>query len=301
MWKTTLLLVGLILLVLVSSGCVGEKTTTVSTPQPQKTVTQQTPTPTKPYAPPTTTIPPQKVGSYNKILLVGFETGTYGTQYSAFVDTLRGKGYAVHTLSRDAKISKELLAEYGIIVIGGRYYALREKEPPLIVEWINAGGSALVIPVRDVSHTTEISNLNAILLPISGIKINADEVVDNRNTRTTESYTDYIITDNIIKHPITDRISKLGIATTKDSEGRISGPHSVGITDERAKIIVRGKEDAYSKYYTNSPPFVVVYENKGRVVVISANYNASPFDNSHIGLLDNHVFAINIVKWLSHQ
>jgi hypothetical protein len=246
----------------------------ISTPTPTSIITTPPPAPT-----------PVAVGSYENILMIS------ATGYSGAVGMLRGEGYTVHNANM---MTPELLAQYGVLFVGTRTNSFSTEEIALLIQWVKAGGSALFLVDANYGQ-----NLNPILVPLYGISVNDDTVSDDHHY-VPEPHCVCIKSGEIIAHPTTQNVQAVTFMLYPPGVN-YAGPPSLTVTDEQTTVIVKGIEDAHSKYYTHSPPLAAVAEHRGgRVVVVTGKY-VHPFQDGCASFPDNLLFLLNIANWLAHK
>jgi hypothetical protein len=260
------------------------------TPAPATKTPALTPSP-GPTATPMATATPYPgeltVGSYRSVLLLNLSP----PYYSDAVEMLQGYGYSVESQQGATSIGQEVLADYGIVIVEGGY--LSADGISLLEEWVRSGGSALFLADPGLSARTE---LNSLLSPLYGIKVNNDQVKDPDHLFTYAAENG-ITTTVTLEHPITQGISELAFFT-------VDGLPSLNISDGRTTVIVEGEEESFSVLYSHNPPLAAAAEHAGgRVVVVSGSQdrNYHTFGDRSLALADNEAFLSNIIGWLAHS
>ena len=282
--KTGAIAVVLLLsIVLVSSFACGSEEETV--PTPTSTPTSALPT----------------VGSFENVLLIGdfwlspkqLPSGwSPGNRWDDASHLLQVEGFKVHS-SESTSITRELLADYGIVVIG-RNPPLLTDEMTLIVDWIEAGGSALFAIHSCSDCSFGDTDFNSMLLPLYGIQVNDDAVTDPIHISDSGSILGNIYTGVINEHLTTQNVSKLEFMDFQQLP-------SLKLSDDNTETIVQGEKDAYSEYYTSNPPLAAAAEHKGgRVIVVTGSWYHT-FSDRIIEFSDNQLFFLNIINWLAHK
>ena len=277
-----------------------------STPGPTATAAPTTPPATSPPAPtqtpagapsptPTATGMPAvtpypgslNIGPYHSILLVNLDTPYYANA----IKTLEARGYSMEIRQGPTPFDREVLEEYGIVVLERGYLA--GDMIPLLTEWIRSGGSALFLAEPGLPSRTQF---NAILSPLYEVTINDDQVKDPDHLFVYATQNG-ITTTAILEHPITNGVSELQFFTE-------DGLPSLTVTDGDTATIVEGEREAFSAIHSQSPPLAAAGEHAGgRVVVVcgSNDRDSYTFGDRCLSLADNELFLANSVDWLAHR
>lgn len=182
--------------------------------------------------------------------------------------------YVIHVLHGDIALSQEILSSYGTLILIKR--PLSWDDATLINNYVRSGGRVLILepPVQTTNRLTKKFN----------ITVNDDDIEDFGESVTTK----------ITEHEITQNIDKLDYLFAS----------SLSICAEKATVLVRCEEHAYSEFYTNSPPIMAVHNQFKFIVVTadlftSAHVSENSYDIKYEGC-QNPTFLINILKWLTN-
>jgi len=192
------------------------------------------------------------------------EYTTFANRYSIWRDNLVDRSYCVDKLypSVEGNFTLENLQDYDILVVLWPDVNYTSSEITIVQNWINNGGSLLVLGDRVANERNQ--RLNSL---ISNSDISFDPAPSGSNT----------ITFFNTNHPITEACSQLTGASVGEL---ITASPAVNIAGNDASTIMAASQKL----------------GKGRIVVMA---DINIMDNPYINTDDNLQFGINSINWLS--
>ena len=244
-----------------------------------------------------------------------------GHTYRPFADLLRNDGYRIER-NRE-RIDRRALESAGLLVIANALgtnernddLALAEGEVDAIVQWVESGGSLLLITDHYPTGAA-VANLAARL----GVDMSGGVTEDSahHDPRFDPSH---IVFDSLPPHPATDGVARV-LTFTGQSLGVPAGatallPLRPTARDRPAAPRVERDGDVvrvHVEYGAPTPAVgraqaVAMPRGSGRVVVLAeaamATAQLSAYDGSPFGMnvdgYDNRRFVLNVVHWLTRH
>ena len=249
-----------------------------------------------------------------------FNFHTAGGRYKPFADLIRNDGYRI--TSNTNKFSAAVLKSYSILVISNALGAqlmadpnagspaFTEAESDVVRDWVNAGGSLLLI-----ADHAPMGAANQILARRFGVDMSKMFTVDPQNCDKESNNPSFIVytraAGTLVDHPITngrnpgERVDKIIAFTGQSLKGPADSVAFMKLSDTAV--------DAMPGVNTNRTPAagraqgIAMKIGKGRVIVLGeagmlsaqiAGPQQLKFGMNRPGI-DNRQLALNIMHWLS--
>jgi len=170
------------------------------------------------------------------------------------------------------------LKEYDVIVFNYPEQPFTKKEVEEVKKLVEEGKRVLILGYY--KNEDNIADTINTLATAFGLKMNPDEVTDEKNNHKGDGY--FVVTSKVYKY--NDRVEKLMLACTP----------SVTLEGENTEVVIEGEETAKSnKGYKCVLGAVYKHPSGGEFIVIGT---CVFWDNYSIELYNNKEFAINLLK-----
>lgn len=231
--------------------------------------------------------------------------------YSTFSETLESKNYAIHELNLISE--SEIPADAEVIVVAGPQKPLTQKEVNMLKEYVDAGGSLIVLqdPTVLTDFGDAVDPMAHYLEQDWGITLNQDLIFDFSSQEPLQA-----VSDSANTHPITQNLSQNYIVimpqarslsvTPLESTDVVVTPLIFTSSNSWGEVELdapEGQQFEYTEGVDNIGPLnmAVAGENtttKGRVVVFGNSIFAI---NGNFDVYGNGNFVVNSLDWAADQ